>query len=638
MKVALIGPNEAHRKIVAKALAGSEARAVREFVDYPAKLGDLPQMLDQHYDVIMIDVDSDQTYALKVIEAVASITSAMVMAYSKRNDADLLMNCMRAGARDFLPLPEADPEPAPAPPSGPQLVAPDPRPVPSGAPRAFEPPASVTPRPIEQQTWPAEPTSFVQPPAPPAAPRPFEPARPAEPVSYAQPIAAPEPKADEFSALASLAELRKNTPSHSLQQDIDAWDEAHLRAPQPSVVKGPAPIQPPSALRAAEPITPPVVTPPAPARIDSQPLSTPAVEPQKTSFDDWDSAFLRTPQASANPSAGISPRTVIAPAPVAPPAPPRVEEIGSRLVTPADILATPESEQSSFPADTSIFSQTRPKIDRASLPVFHYEVPEEEKLQQGGANKWILWVAVAAGAVALGGGLAFYFLHPFQHNTPAAQQPQSAVPQPQAPPAWQPVAGSDQPSASPAKPSAATPAGNIATANIPATNAPTATQGSASRVSSYAMDAQLAAPSRISKDVRALSQTEEAPPVGFASVSLDSSGGAPGTVFGGQKQLQVVAGVHSISSGVAEGMLIRKIEPIYPKFAKDSRIGGTVTLRATITKTGSIEGLQVVSGPKILSESALNAVKYWRYKPYYLNNQPVDVQTTINVVFNLNTN
>ena len=92
------------------------------------------------------------------------------------------------------------------------------------------------------------------------------------------------------------------------------------------------------------------------------------------------------------------------------------------------------------------------------------------------------------------------------------------------------------------------------------------------------------------------------------------------------------------SSGVAEGMLLRKIEPIYPKFAKDSRITGTVTLKATITKSGAIEGLQVISGPKILDEAALNAVKFWRYRPYMLNNEPVEVQTTINIVFNLSNN
>jgi hypothetical protein len=81
MKVALIGPNEMHRKIVAKALAGSEARLVREFVDYPASMSDLPQILEQNYDVIMIDVDSDQSYALKLVASISAMTSGIVMVY-----------------------------------------------------------------------------------------------------------------------------------------------------------------------------------------------------------------------------------------------------------------------------------------------------------------------------------------------------------------------------------------------------------------------------------------------------------------------------------------------------------------------------------------------------------------------------
>ena len=138
--------------------------------------------------------------------------------------------------------------------------------------------------------------------------------------------------------------------------------------------------------------------------------------------------------------------------------------------------------------------------------------------------------------------------------------------------------------------------------------------------------------------MKAPAPVEEAPPSGFSASGMDSNGNAPGAVFSGQNKVQVVAGVHAISSGVAEGMLIRKIEPIYPKFARDTRTTGTVVLKATITKSGAIDGLQVISGPKILDEAALNAVKYWRYRPYLLNNEPVEVQTTINVVFSLSSN
>jgi len=60
-----------------------------------------------------------------------------------------------------------------------------------------------------------------------------------------------------------------------------------------------------------------------------------------------------------------------------------------------------------------------------------------------------------------------------------------------------------------------------------------------------------------------------------------------------------------------------------------------VVLQATISKTGTIENLRVISGPAMLQQSAMDAVKSWRYRPYLLNNDPVEVETTVNVVFSL---
>jgi periplasmic protein TonB len=75
--------------------------------------------------------------------------------------------------------------------------------------------------------------------------------------------------------------------------------------------------------------------------------------------------------------------------------------------------------------------------------------------------------------------------------------------------------------------------------------------------------------------------------------------------------------------------------PQYPAIAKAARIQGTVVLQATISKAGGIENLRVVSGPPMLQQAAMDAVRSWRYKPYLLNGDPVEVETTVNVVFNL---
>ena len=90
-----------------------------------------------------------------------------------------------------------------------------------------------------------------------------------------------------------------------------------------------------------------------------------------------------------------------------------------------------------------------------------------------------------------------------------------------------------------------------------------------------------------------------------------------------------------ISSGVAQGLLIRKVAPIYPPEAKESKVTGTVVLRIEIDTTGAVQKPQVISGNTMLQQSALDAVKQWRYRPYKLNGEPVEVETTVNIVYSL---
>ncbi len=90
-----------------------------------------------------------------------------------------------------------------------------------------------------------------------------------------------------------------------------------------------------------------------------------------------------------------------------------------------------------------------------------------------------------------------------------------------------------------------------------------------------------------------------------------------------------------VSSGVAQGLLIRQVNPIYPPLAKAARIEGKVLLQATIGKDGTVENLHLISGHPMLAPAAIDAVKQWRYKPYYLNAEPIEVETTITVNFTL---
>jgi protein TonB len=90
-----------------------------------------------------------------------------------------------------------------------------------------------------------------------------------------------------------------------------------------------------------------------------------------------------------------------------------------------------------------------------------------------------------------------------------------------------------------------------------------------------------------------------------------------------------------ISSGVMEGRKLSGAEPRYPVIAVATHMQGIVVLAATISRTGTIENLRVVSGPPMLAPAAAEAVRTWRYRPYLLNGQPVEVETTVRVIFNL---
>jgi TonB family protein len=92
----------------------------------------------------------------------------------------------------------------------------------------------------------------------------------------------------------------------------------------------------------------------------------------------------------------------------------------------------------------------------------------------------------------------------------------------------------------------------------------------------------------------------------------------------------------AISAAVAQGFLLHHVSPEYPSAARDARMSGTVVIEAIIGKDGHIRDAKVVSGAKVFQGAALEAVRHWEYRPYMLNGEPVDVNTTINIVFNLN--
>jgi periplasmic protein TonB len=91
----------------------------------------------------------------------------------------------------------------------------------------------------------------------------------------------------------------------------------------------------------------------------------------------------------------------------------------------------------------------------------------------------------------------------------------------------------------------------------------------------------------------------------------------------------------AVSTGVLQGMLIAPIRPVYPVIAKAAHVEGTVVVEALISRKGTIESLRVVSGPQMLQSAALDAIREARYRPFRLNGEPTEVQTTITVNFRM---
>jgi protein TonB len=162
----------------------------------------------------------------------------------------------------------------------------------------------------------------------------------------------------------------------------------------------------------------------------------------------------------------------------------------------------------------------------------------------------------------------------------------------------------------------------------------------------HLMDAgKLVAPKAIPKDIKIIKEEAEPDMMG-------AQGGVPGGVPGGQMG-GVIGGVIGSVGGappppkpaqsrirqggaVTAASLINRVQPNYPPLARQTRISGTVRLHAIISKDGTVQQLEVLSGHPLLVQAALDAVRQWRYRPTTLNGEPVEVDTTIDVIFSLN--
>jgi TonB family protein len=279
------------------------------------------------------------------------------------------------------------------------------------------------------------------------------------------------------------------------------------------------------------------------------------------------------------------------------------------------------------------------EADKALFEVFSTKNSSDEDEEESGAgnNKKLMIVGGVAAAVLVPVILIFVMGH---HGAKAAvnpvDQPVSAATEAQ--PETTIVDQSAAETRTQQKPSATTKSTQAADKQTSDTETEADSSPAVSQSQVEAMKGQLNAPKIISGAMKS-QVAENAPPpenIGMAGMAgLAGSAPAANAFSSGARPVVNAGKPVSISSGVATGMLIRKTPPVYPPIAKTARVEGTVELAATISKNGTIKDLRVVNGPAMLRQAALDAVRTWVYKPYELNHEPVDVETSISVVFSL---
>jgi TonB family protein len=279
----------------------------------------------------------------------------------------------------------------------------------------------------------------------------------------------------------------------------------------------------------------------------------------------------------------------------------------------------------------------------------------EDSTESGGRKKVMIAAVVVLALAAFG----YVGYETFNKPTPATRQPES-TPQDSAQPALRPMSAPAQPEP-PSSPSTTTPA--RANATSPTSALKIATAAPREKPSAGAANSPLI---RIASDASANSpadselapkKTDSAPllvkstPVRKPSAIDESAPQLPSELASASTTERNLTGLMSssapalpkapvttlrVSQGVSQGLLIKRVKPIYPQAALAIHAQGAVQIEATVNKEGMVVNPKVLSGDAVLAQAALEAVRQWRYKPYYLDGEPVEIKTQITVNFKTN--
>jgi periplasmic protein TonB len=455
--------------------------------------------------------------------------------------------------------------------------------------------------------------------------------------------------------------------------------------PKPAPPK-PAPTVKPAATAAPKPVAKqaptatPVPAPSAPAAATAasrRPVAPVMVQSPETiaAIQTAASSGLAEPEGISEIKASDSPRTAPAPPPAVPvappakapvvtaassfssgaasaPAPAREVQVDHAEVAPDKEAPAPQKiddaiETPSEASGEAMSESTASMADLGSAPSFTFGGANAPEESDGGRKK--IFLAVIAGILLVVLGYAAYShftggtSQPVNHPA-AAPATTSSAPAPSSKPAPVAATPAQQPSAQPTDASSqpSTTADNDSTEadSAPVASHPAAKSSTSSAPSASKSAAQPAStPLVVKAGAVPRSKTDNSvPDISAPSVDAVAASGSNGTLSnlvasdsGPKPVLQTM----SISQGVSQGLLVKKVQPTYPKSALTMRIEGAVELAATISKSGDISMVKVLKGDPQLTAAAMDAVKQWKYKPYLLNGEPVEVTTQVTINFKL---
>jgi len=464
-----------------------------------------------------------------------------------------------------------------------------------------------------------------------AAPAAASHATPAESATAAPAPAAPTPAAWPVQPANRIAESMVSAASHA--------EAAATESPIPAMAASaeaeekPAAVPPPAAV-ASTPIV-------AQSRAESAPAAAKLVsqEPAKT-----DAAKPPTVAAPVPSATSTSQGAAAAPAPakeVTAPASREVKEVKNQEVKPKTEAETPKNEKVAEIApgvpQAAASTSTSSYSDGPSFAAL-----DVEDAGASATTKKLFIVAVAVLALAAAGYFGWAKFGAAHSNR---VQPTTPAPQQKTAPGFAPTSFS-APSPSDgtiSRVSVATPA--IGPKASTSQTGPSA--AGASPITQIAVTPEpevkntASAPIRVksapagAKGQTPIEDTSSQPPSPLTVASAGDTG-LSGLVASPASGTQPVLARIKVSQGVSQGLLIKRVQPKYPSNALAARAQGAVQIEATVNKEGKVVNPKVLSGDPMLAAAALEAVRQWRYKPYYLDGEPVEIQTQITINFKLN--